>query len=191
MKRYTITIMIITLFLVSCCASCSKSSVDDDDNSQEIVTSTSESNVTTSEQQIFEGMPLEAKEIRLPNDGERITYSPAFTIFTDEESGRSLTAIYAERNGETITFYTTETEYFFDPLGVTIATSAGEIFISMNGIKQDDGTYKYDILLYEYTSDDDPVKNTLSEIKAYLGEAYEEEKNYYYVSCFFVYDSEK
>ena len=135
-----------------------------------------------SKQQIFEGNELEFFEIELPADGEEVTYSPALMLY-DDGNGHSLTVYSAARNGDTITFYTDEADYYFDPLGLTIITAAGENFISLNPARDEDGAFLpgvYEISVYTPVwSDDTTLESNLRDLKAFLGDAYDETKNYY------------
>ena len=135
-----------------------------------------------SKQQIFEGNELEFFEIELPADGEEVTYSPALMLY-DDGNGHSLTVYSAARNGDTITFYTDEADYYFDPLGLTIITAAGEHFISLNPARDEDGACRpgvYEISVYTPVwSEDTTLESNLRDLKAFFGDAYDEKKNYY------------
>lgn len=187
MKRILILSFFITIFLCfSSCDSEEKNISSPADHSTDLSTDSNKSHTTSRE--IYEGLPFEANEIVLPKDGEKIIYSPALILFSDEQSDKKLEVISAERNGNLITFYTTETQYYYDPLGITIVIAQTEMFSGLNGIKQDDGTYRYETYLFE---SDKLLQSFNSNAEAYLGDAYDIEKSYYYVNNFFVYEDDK
>lgn len=143
-----------------------------------------------SEQQIFEGPEIAFYEIELPADGEKITYSPELTLF-DDGNGYKLVVCSAKRQGDVIYFEAEEAPYFFDPLGMAIITPAGENFISLNPVRGENGeilSEVYEICLYTpMRPDDTTVQNSLKDLKAFLGEAYDETKSYYCVRFYNVF----
>ena len=147
-----------------------------------------EAEVSSGGRIVYEGTGFEFKatEIALPADGEKLTYSPALLLYSGDD-GKKMEALSAERHGKTITFYTSETEYFFDPIGMTILTSSGEIFISLNG------TYKYEINRFDGSRDpnDKTLELTPKEFKDYLGDSFDPTKNYYSILYVNVYMSSK
>ena len=131
----------------------------------------------------------EIKEILLPEDGQKIVYEPAFELYNDSKKGYSLIVNSAERNGEKIIFYTSETRYCFDLLSAILKTPADELFIGLNGEKQEDGTFKY--VVKQYTKKmfpDDATFNSINEIKELLGKKYDPSKSYYYTLFYYVTD---
>lgn len=138
------------------------------------------------------GFEFKATEIALPADGEKLTYSPALLLYSGDD-GKKMEALSSERHGKTITFYTSETDYFFDSIGMTILTSSGEIFISLNGKKTEDGTYKYEIDRFDGSPDpnDKTLELTPKEFKDYLGDSFDPTKNYYSILYVNVYMSSK
>lgn len=138
---------------------------------------------------VHEGEPIEIKEILLPEDGQKIVYEPAFELYNDSKKGYSLIVNSAERNGEKIIFYTSETRYCFDLLSAILKTPADELFIGLNGEKQEDGTFKY--VVQQYTKKmfpEDATFNSINEIKELLGEKYDPSKSYYYTLFYYVTD---
>ena len=176
-KFYIIAAISLLLFGMSAC-----SREEADVSSVETQESQSSAVSEESKQQIFEGNELEFFEIELPADGEEVTYSPALMLY-DDGNGHSLTVYSAARNEDTITFYTDEADYYFDPLGLTIITAAGEHFISLNPARDEDGACLpgvYEISVYTPVwSEDTTLESNLRDLKAFLGDAYDETKNYY------------
>ena len=173
-------LLIIISVLLICLSACSGGG--GDVSSVEPQESQSSAVFEESKQQIFEGNELELFEIELPADGEEVTYSPALMLY-DDGNGHSLTVYSAARNEDTITFYTDEADYYFDPLGLTIITAAGEHFISLNPARDEDGACLpgvYEISVYTPVwSEDTTLESNLRDLKAFLGDAYDETKNYY------------
>ena len=132
----------------------------------------------------------EIRDILIPDDGQKIVYEPAFELFNDPEKGYSLVVNSAERSGDQIIFYTSETRYYFGLLSATILTPADELFIGLNGKKQDDGTFMYVTEKYPYTSKrpNDTTLDLIDKIKYDLGEQYDSSKSYYYTMFYFVTD---
>lgn len=132
----------------------------------------------------------EIRDILIPDDGQKIVYEPAFELFNDPEKGYSLVVNSAERSGDQIIFYTSETRYYFGLLSATILTPADELFIGLNGKEQDDGTFMYVTEKYPYTSKrpNDTTLDLTDKIKYDLGEQYDSSKSYYYTMFYFVTD---
>lgn len=178
MRRfYTIAILILLVVGLSACE-------DDPSEVSSAVSSSEESSEISEEskQQIFQGNEPEYFEIELPADGEEVTYSPALMLY-DDGNGHSLTVYSAARTGDTITFNTDEADYFFDPLGLTIITASGEQFISLNPARDENGDYLpgiYEISVFTpVRSEDTTLESNLRDLKAFLGDSYDETKNYY------------
>ncbi len=134
---------------------------------------------------VFSAPPPTVYEITLPDDGQTVEYDPPFNIYTDED-GHKIDAYSASRSGKTITFYTNETEYYFDGLAMQIVTADGELFVSLNGFRGDDGAYEY--VINKYTNKKN-YEFYLKMIKDGLGEKYNAERDYYLVSFGTVYET--
>ena len=182
-----IIIITLYLFLAIGLISCNKpqeTPVDTNtpETSDDATISMSVTNIITYDpKNVHEGEPIEIKEILLPEDGQKIVYEPAFELYNDSKKGYSLIVNSAERNGEKIIFYTSETRYCFDLLSAILKTPADELFIGLNGEKQEDGTFKY--VVKQYTKKmfpDDATFNSINEIKELLGKKYDPSKSYYY-----------
>ncbi len=141
----------------------------------------------TPNDQISSAPPSEVYGITLPGDGETIEYDPPFNIYTDED-GHKIDAYSASRSGKTITFYTSETEYYFGALAMQIVTADGELFVSLNGFRGNDGAYEY--VISKYTNKKN-YEFYLKMIKDGLGENYNAELDYYLVSFGMVYETNK
>ncbi len=190
-----IIIITLYLFLAFGLISCNKpqeTPVDTNtpETSDDATISMSVNNIITYDpKNVHEGEPIEIKEILLPEDGQKIVYEPAFELYDDSKKGYSLIVNSAERNGEKIIFYTSETRYCFDLLSAILKTPADELFIGLNGEKQEDGTFKY--VVKQYTKKmfpDDATFNSINEIKELLGKKYDPSKSYYYTLFYYVTD---
>lgn len=190
-----IIIITLYLFLAFGLISCNKpqeTPVDTNtpETSDDATISMSVNNIITYDpKNVHEGEPIEIKEILLPEDGQKIVYEPAFELYNDSKKGYSLIVNSAERNGEKIIFYTSETRYCFDLLSTILKTPADELFIGLNGEKQEDGTFKY--VVKQYTKKmfpDDATFNSINEIKELLGKKYDPSKSYYYTLFYYVTD---
>ena len=190
-----IIIITLYLFLAFGLISCNKpqeTPVDTNtpETSDDATISMSVNNIITYDpKNVHEGEPIEIKEILLPEDGQKIVYELAFELYNDSKKGYSLIVNSAERNGEKIIFYTSETRYCFDLLSAILKTPADELFIGLNGEKQEDGTFKY--VVKQYTKKmfpDDATFNSINEIKELLGKKYDPSKSYYYTLFYYVTD---
>lgn len=188
MKKLIIAIS--AFFLSVCLLSCSESSTQ---YAPHDTTETAKQTVHTHEweedsQKIFYGAESQVYEIVLPRNGETVEYDPPLNVFTDE-NGFRVEAHAAEREGNTIHFYTKETAYYFDPVFMQIVTADGELFISLNGVLGDNGTYRYDI--HKWEKDTETYDYYLNRLKYYLGDAYRSDLDYYLVSMGNVYETPK
>ena len=104
-------------------------------------------------------------EIDIPAEGERIDFDSELTIY-EHYDGKKL-AIYAiERQDDVISFYTHETEYFFEMM-MSFITADNELFISPNATKLEDGSYRYDTLPM-WPCEDDTYRSNIGELEYYL-----------------------
>lgn len=178
-------VIIILLFSLISCNDNSPSDLNDSLIANE--NSTINSEIDESGPTIHYGFPFNPAEIELPADGETITYVPSFVLYSDND-GRKLELISAERQGDLISFFTNETDYFFH-LGMTLLTSNDELFISLNAVRLNDNTYKYEIPRYKSTISNDPTLNFSADVRDFLGNNFDENKNYFYILYADVYDA--
>ncbi len=136
-----------------------------------------------SETFIGEKFDLEVFEILLPEDGETVIYSPSI-IFYENDKNEKLEVSSCTKNGNKLIFTTNETEYWFDPLGICILSTTGEVFVGLNGIKQNDGTYHHETIVLDPDYHQVTIDLTKKEIKDYFKENYNEDLSYFYYNHF-------
>ena len=104
-------------------------------------------------------------EIDIPSEGERIDFDFEFTVY-EHYDGKKLSIYAIERQDNVISFYTHETEYFFEMM-MSFITADNELFISPNATKLEDGSYRYDTLPM-WVEEDDTYRGYIGDLEYYL-----------------------